>query len=87
LGAVRCLHSLSGSPMLSRAHTRKRSRWPCEVQSLFRTEWRVRPGTRTRALDVCVGLVRSSRGFGQIEEPDLIHAHAHWMSALALKRH
>jgi hypothetical protein len=47
------------------------------------TESRVRRDTR--ALNVRVGLVRSSRGFGQIEEPDVIHAH--WMSALALWRH
>jgi hypothetical protein len=53
--------------------------------SLSWTEWRVRRDTR--ALNVCVGLVRSIRGFGQIEGPDVIHAHAHWMSALALKRH
>jgi hypothetical protein len=31
-----------------RAHTRKRSRWPCKVQLLFQTEWRVRRDTHTR---------------------------------------
>jgi hypothetical protein len=61
------------------------SRWPCEIQSWLRTDWRAR--RNTSALNVCVGLVRSSRGFGEIEELDLIHAHAHWMFALALKRH
>jgi hypothetical protein len=33
--------------------------------------------TRTRALNVRVGLVRSSRCLGQLEELDLINAHAH----------
>jgi hypothetical protein len=48
-------------------------RWPCEVQSWLRTDWRTRRDTR--AQNVCVGLVRSSRGFGQIEELNMINAH------------
>jgi hypothetical protein len=39
----------------------------------------------TRALYVRVGLVRSSRCFGQNEELDVIYAHAHCMSALATR--
>jgi hypothetical protein len=58
------------------------------VLSLSWTEWRGRLSLsmqyHAHALNVRVDRVRSSRGFGQIEEPDVIHAH--WMSALALWR-